>query len=484
MYKLSGLDASFLYNETMRSPQNIASVQLFELPAGKDVDAFIEELRALFVSRMHLVPYLGNRLQHVPYMTDHPIWVRDGDFDVRRHIYAVDLPAPGGLRELEDTVAEIHEQRYDRARPLWRTVVLRGLEGGRIAYYSGVHHACLDGMAGQAATQILMDTTVEPREVPPAPPESAARGPMNPLQLAFGAWENMAKFGVRQASRALDLLDSQVRLGRRLADPSAGLGAMQDPAPATRLNRSIGARRSYAAGELDAATVRAVGSAAGAKLNDVFLAACGGGIRTYLDTTGELPTASLIAGCPVSLRKAGDRSMSNQVTMMQVSLGTDVVEATARLLEVAASSRTAKAVTADLAGFVDCDPVAWGLPVAQQQMASWLEATRAADIGGMPFNVVVSNVPGPRRTLYSNGARMLTHYPVSIPTHGLGVNITVQSYTDKLYFAITACAESCSDARQLRDDILAAFAELAEQLLPAPQEQAADVDVAPAIAAA
>lgn len=466
MYKLSGLDAAFLYNETERCPQHVSSVQVMELPQGVDEDTFIEGLKAHFMRRLHLVPYLTNRLLETPFLADHPVWVPDTDFDIDNHIERVDVAAPGGRAELEAAVASLHEERMDRNRPLWRTVVLCGLENGHIAYYSGAHHACLDGMAGQAATVTLMDTTVEPREVPPAPRDFLAPQRPSVTALFVAAWENIAQFQVRQATDVLDAVETATRLQRRIVDPASGLGAMAEEAPRTRFNTPVDRARAYAVAEMDLAAVKAAGKEHGAKLNDIFLAICGGGLRRYFERSGELPARSLIAGCPVSLRRPGDTSMNNQVTMMQVSLATDEADPRARIRTIVDSSAVAKEVTAELAGAFESDPAAWGMPLAMQSAASVMETAGAANVMPPAFNVVVSNVPGPREPLYSNGARMLTHYPVSIPAHGQGVNITVQSYLDKLYIGITACARALPDAAAFRDDLVAEYEALCSAFVP------------------
>ena len=466
MHKLSGTDAAFLYNETERCPQQVSSVQIMELPAGAVEDEFIAELKQFFLRRVHLVPYLTNRLVETPLMADHPVWVRDANFNIDNHIVRVDVAAPGGRAELEAAVAALHEKRLDRSRPLWLTAVLCGLEGGRVAYYSAAHHACLDGMAGQAATQVLMDPTVAPREIEPPPPGFFQAETPTPMQLMASAFENVAQFQIRQAARMLDAIETGVRLQRRAMNPAEGLGAMAERAPRTRFNRAIEGERTYVVAEMELADVKAIGKACEAKLNDVFLAICGGGLRSYLRRAEELPEASLIAGCPVSLRQPGDAAMNNQVTMMQVNLGTDIEDGERRVAAVKESARVAKAVTADVAGVFEGNPAAWGLPGTMQALARVMEAGQAANAMPPAFNVVVSNVPGPRQTLYSNGARMLTHYPVSIPAHGLGVNITVHSYVDRLYVGITACAKALPDAGALRDDIVAEYEALRDSLLP------------------
>ena len=159
--------------------------------------------------------------------------------------------------------------------------------------------------------------------------------------------------------------------------------------------------------------------------------------------------------------------MNNQVTMMQVSLATDEPDPARRIGAIMDSSALAKEVTADLAGAFESDPAAWGMPLAMRSAASVIEAAGAANAMPPAFNIVVSNVPGPREPLYSNGARMLTHYPVSIPAHGMGVNITVQSYVDRLYIGITACARALPDAARFRDDLVAEYEALCTAFVPA-----------------
>lgn len=177
MYKLAGLDAGFLYMETPRTPQHIASIQVLERPEGITTDQFVADLKRLLLARAHLVPYFTNVLQHVPFDLDHPVWVRDAAFDIDHHVRQVAVAAPGGRAEFEAKIAELHAKPLNRNRPLWELWVLSGLEGGRLAYYNRVHHACLDGVSGQAAVEAIMDPTPEVRDLGPAPETFAARSP-------------------------------------------------------------------------------------------------------------------------------------------------------------------------------------------------------------------------------------------------------------------------------------------------------------------
>lgn len=473
MYKLAGLDAGFLYNETPRAPQHIASIQVLELPDGVSTTDFIADLKALLLERAHLVPYFTNRLQAVPFQIDHPVWVRDASFDIDNHVLHAEVDSPGGRAEFEAKIAELHARPLDRSKPLWELWVLTGLEGGRVAYYNRVHHACLDGVSGQAAVEAIMDVTPEPRVVERPPAAFAARPTRrSSLDLLIGAFENLARYQVRQATALLSHADTARRLWQRSLDPSKGLGAMAEGAPSTRFNRSVRSERSYATAELPLADLRRIGKATGTSLNDVFLTVCAGAARRYLERRGELPERSMVAGCPVSLRQPGDTSTNNQVTMMLVSLATGEADPVKRLLEIGRSARQAKGLVADVAGSYDADVALPGLPGMMTATARLLEAADLLD-GTLPrllCNLVVSNVPGPRQQLFSLGARVLTHYPVSIPAHTQAVNITVQSYLDQMFVGITACARALPDPDVLRNDLLDAFVELKARVLKAPVE--------------
>jgi len=270
----------------------------------------------------------------------------------------------------------------------------------------------------------------------------------------------MTKQGINTVTRAPDQVSAMARLLQRSIDPSKGLGSALTACPATIINRHIDQRREFAAGELPLSGVKHLAKHLNCTINDVFLSLCGGALRNYLTRQNALPDKTLIAGCPVSLRSANDASTNNQVSMMRTALGTDIEDPVERVGYVAHQARLAKAVLAESAPLMSADvhlplfgSVARGLQTTAALM-KWSEHTPP------PVNVVISNVPGPRVPLYSNGARMLSHYPVSIPAHGAALNITVQSYVDQLFIGVTAATRAVPDADRLRNDIQDAYAAL------------------------
>lgn len=459
MSKLSVTDASFIYAETKACPMSIASLQYLQLPDNVTIDEFVATLKQYILQRSHLVPYLTNRLQHASGALDHPNWVEDDHFDINNHIYTVNIPAPGGFIQVEQAVARLHEKPLPRHRPLWDIAVLTGLANGQVAYYNRAHHACLDGVAAQASYNILMDQAPD-GEIPTSGIEAGTRAPRSRTDVLIDLIASMAKQSIDGVTQLPQQVAATSRLLQRSIDPSKGLGTTIAPCPPTILNKTIDQRRVFAAGELPLAGVKNLANHLHCTINDVFLSICGGALRTYLEAHGELPETSLIAGCPVSLRSANDSSTNNQVSMLRTALGTHIEDPVERVGYVAQQTRLAKDTLAEASPLMASDVHLPMMGLAIRGMQTIAGLLKWADHNAPPINVLISNVPGPRMPLYSNGARMLSHYPISIPAHGVGVNITVQSYVDRLFIGITAAAKVAPDADRLRDAIHHSYAAL------------------------
>ncbi len=465
MQKLAAADASFLYAETNKCTSNIASVNVMILPEGVTSNTFIEDLKQYLSDRSHLVPYMKRKLAFVPGNFDHPVWVQDKNFDINNHVIEYPVEAPGGRAQMEDAVARIHEIKMPLERPLWAWWILTGLEGEKIAVYNQAHHATLDGASGNAAYVTLMDETPEHPEVEP-PVAMTEDDDDSMLRLFEDAFQNFMRFQMESGKRMIGAMDTSRRLMQRSLDPKKDFGALGKVAPKTPFNTHISEKRIWATAEMPLADVKAMGKSVSGTVNDIVMAVCGGALRTYLERKGELPEESLIAGCPVSLRKPGDTTPGTQVTMMNVELGTEIADPLERIFAIRTSSETAKEIVAELAGVFEDNAALPGMPALVSANINAAESLGLAQWMRGPINVCISNVPGPRNTLYANRAEMTTHYPVSIATHGVGLNITVQSYRDQLFWGITACGKAVPDADALRDDLVETFRSLRARLLP------------------
>lgn len=464
MKQLGGIDAAFLYMETPETPMHVAGLTLFEPPAtlsGTFHAHFLEFLRG----RIHLAPILRKRLARTVFELDHPGWVDAGaidwDYHVRRHV----LPAPGSLHQLEDLVGELHATVLDRSRPLWQFTVVEGLDDGNVAIYSKVHHAAVDGGAGMAIAAALYDLGPKPRAVKPPPPEPPAkRKPTVEERAVLGVHDFVASIA-RQHLKAMEAVPQALNQALGLLAPKPGSETVLPDlgdliAPKTPFNVTIGAARSYAARALSLTDAKIVAKATGAKINDVVMAVCAGALRPYLQNRKALPRKPLVAFVPISLREPGNADASNQVFGMNCAIATQLSDPLARLKAIRKASGGSKTLAGGVKDVAPKDFSLLGAPVLLPGLAQLYGASRLADLLPQAVNLTISNVPGPPVPLFCAGARILAMWPVSIPVHGIALNITVQSYQDQLDFGLTACRRAVPDIAELADLLAPALAEL------------------------
>ncbi|HZW72434.1 MAG TPA: wax ester/triacylglycerol synthase family O-acyltransferase [Caldimonas sp.] len=468
MKSLGGLDASFLYMETPQTPMHVAGLSIVELPKGFHGN-FYEVYKRHLAARLHLFPVLMKKIIPVPWDIDHPIWIDDDALDLDYHIRESRLPKPGTMEQLEDLVGRLHSNFLDRSRPLWEFYVIDGLADGHIAVYTKIHHAAVDGGAGMALTNMMYDLTPTARQVPPPPPAAKQELP-DALALIGGAYKNMLSQQVSALQKIPDVLKAIASVampvvGNVVRIPTRGLPNLV--APKTILNATITSQRSFTARSLPLADAKAIAKETGTKLNDVVMATCAGALRRYLIEKHALPKEPLVAFVPVSLRDPGNTEANNQVSGMMCSLATDIRDPRERLLAIQESSRQAK----DLSGKVrDAQPrdfSIFGAPFVMHEAMELYGRSHLADRLPPPANVVISNVPGPQTPLYVAGAKVLTLYPVSIPAHGMALNLTVQSYCGSLDFGLTACRKTVPDLRKLAGYLDESLQELYDTVFPA-----------------
>jgi diacylglycerol O-acyltransferase / wax synthase len=475
MKPLGGMDASFLYLETPQTPMHVAGLSIVELPRGFKGN-FYEVYKRQIAARLHLFPVLKKKIVPVPWDIDHPIWVDDDALDLDYHVRHLGLPEPGTMEQLEELVGRLHSNFLDRSRPLWEFYVIDGLADGHHAVYTKIHHAAVDGGAGMALTNMMYDTSPAGRQIEPAPAQGAKpEGEPDALALLGSAYKNMLSQQVSALQRIPEVLKAIasvvrpvvgniVRLPARLANLAA---------PKTMLNATITSQRAFTARSLPLAPAKAVAKETGTKLNDIVMAICAGALRRYLLEKHGLPKEALVAFVPVSLREPGNTESTNQVSVMLCSLATDVKDPVERLKAIQASSLHAKELSGKVKDATPRDFSIFGAPVVLHGAMELYGRSHLADRLPPAANVVVSNVPGPQAPLYVAGARVLTLYPVSIPTHGMALNLTVQSYCGSLDFGLTACRKTVPELYKIADYLGESLAELHDAVIGSAASKAA-----------
>ena len=479
MKQLSGMDATFLYMETPETPMHVAGLTLYELPDGFK-GTFHAHFKKFFAGRVHLIPIFGMKLAKSVMQLDHPGWVDAGDVDMDYHIQSATLPKPGTWKQLEDMVGQLHSELLDRRKPLWQFTVIEGLEDGRVALYSKVHHAAVDGGAGMVITKALYDLTPEPREVEPPQPKAPVRKPTTPERAILGL-HDLATNMIRQQMRLVEGLPKAAGQLTDLIAPAlkGGMGLPQILAPKTPFNGTISGERSYSARTVSFRDAKAICEATGVKINDVVMATCSGALRKYLDGKHALPDAALTAFVPISMRELGNTDINNQVFGMNCGLATNYGDPVKRLTKINSESRSSKTMASSVKDVAPNDFTVLGAPMLLPGLMQLLGRSGLADIAPNPVNVTISNTMGPPVPLYCAGAKVTSLYPVSIPVHGVGLNFTVQSYMGQLDFGVTADAKSVPDADLVGDLLVVAFDELYEAVLGKREKKAAPVKPAP-----
>ena len=463
MRQLSGLDTSFLNMETPTTFGHVASLMLMDPSTANTRDLF-GDMKKLFAKRMHLVPPYRWRLAQVPLGLDFPYWFEDPDFDLDFHFRHIAVPPPGTREQLGELIADLHARPIDRTRPLWELYVIEGIEGGLVAQYSKMQHAAIDGVSGANAATLMLDLSPEGDPVPPpAKPWRPEREPTQ-IELFLRGALNLSLQPARalqwqyRALRALpgmrQLLPSVRDVRARVFGPREG-EVLERPsllAPRTPFNSPLTAHRRFAFGTTPLADVKSIKNAFGTTVNDVVMAVCGGTLRRWLEDHKELPDEPLLAMVPVSVRSEKEMNdYGNRVSAMIASVGTHLADPVERLRHCQEAMKSAKethqAVPAEL--LMDATQL---LPPAVAALASrTVSRTRLADYVTLPFNVVISNVPGPRETLYCVGAELISSYPVSAIADGAGLNMTVTSYKDRLDFGFLVCRELVPDVWRMVD---------------------------------
>jgi len=444
MKPLSPTDAMFLWLEGRRQPMHVAGLHLYTPPPGADED-FVRKL----VEAWRDYPSARSPFdERVKFRLGHWFWEQDTEFEIDYHLRHSALPRPGRIRELLSLVSRLHGVLMDRTRPLWEMNLIEGLSDGRVAMYTKVHHALFDGVAAmRLMAAILSENPNEQR-----PPLWAQERPPRPPRPDEPPQPGLLERALRAGAEIFPGLSSGFREIVRAADDSYA-DAQPFHAPPTMFNVRISGSRRFAAQSYSLERFKAIGKQTGATVNDVTLAVVAGALRNYLVHHNALPDKPLIAMVPVSIRTA-DTEGGNQISFLLANLGTHVEDPLDRLRLIIDSTTHAKD---KLAKMTRLERLAHAAAMSAPMGASMVTGhARRRPI----YNLVISNVPGPKQALYLDGMRLDEVYPVSIPVEYLAVNITITGYRDQLGFGYVACRRSVPALQRMLDYTGDALAEL------------------------
>lgn len=459
--------AAFLLAESKNQPMHVGGLQLYEKPEDAGPDFVRELFEAATSSDDEIMPLFRKHPYRSVKTAGQLFWREDEQFDIEHHVRHNALPSPGRIRELLDLCGRLHSTRLDWERPLWEAHLIEGLADGRVAMYTKIHHGLVDGISAMRLMQSTMSSDPDERgmaapwaaravrtraKTPDSemPVTEAARGlaglPADALRTAIGV--------TAEAAGMPGALIKTLSKGVRNETSTLSLHT-----PKTMFNHNITSARRFAAQDWPIERIRAIGKATGATINDVVLAMCGGAIRTYLIEHDALPDTPLVAMVPIGLKAKESHLPSaeggNAVGAVMARLGTDHADPADRLRAVQKSMKDGKDALKSLT------PVQiLAMSAIGQAPAVLAPALKLQGIIRSPYNLIISNVPGPRTTQYWNGAKLVGNYPLSIPIHGMALNITCTSYAGNMDFGLTGCRRTVPHLQRLLgflDDEVAAL---------------------------
>ena len=443
---LNLLDLSFVFMETRQTPMHVAGLQTFLPPpdAPRDFPRQVYEYLRSFPVTAAPFNYVLRGLASGRLL---PSFEVAENVSLDYHLRHSALPYPGGERELGMLVSRLHSNPMDLDRPLWEIHLIEGLHGGRFALYAKLHHSLADGISGVG----LLNYADRPDDSR-TPPVWAAEKQREPRRFEASPGTHGAVAHLSAALRNQARVLPELMRGL-LGSAQAAIGLKPDPefaslaeAPRTMFNVDVTPQRRVATQSTTLARMRAIGEAAGGSVNDVLLAACSAALRRYLQEADALPTRSLIGSIPVALPRDTTQpgGGGNAISFANVKLGTDIDDVCARFEAIRRSSIAGREYLKQMS------PTAlmtYTVLISSPQML-----TRVPAIGArVPplYNIIISNVPGPRGKLYFLGAEMEAYYPISALAHGQALNITVLSYAGSLFFGFTGCADRVPHLQRL-----------------------------------
>ncbi len=456
MKKLNPTDLGFLMFESRQTPQHIANLSIYQVPKGKHPEDFVGQLIQDYrhVKKVH--PPFNQVLRYPPLKAGTPGWVEDDEFDLDFHLRHSSLPHPGSMKQLEILVSRLHATLLDRERPLWEMHVIEGLENNRFAVYCKMHHAMIDGVGGMRLMESVMSTDPDKGKLP-----FFAVAPRKKKKMASGTVPQISSLiqttieqATSQAKTVAQVTAAFARLAKEARKSEKQLG-IPYAAPASMLNCKVTGQRRFTVAKFKIERIKELAKTLGGTLNDVIMTMCAGALREYLIEHDGLPDKPLIGQVPVSVRPADSESTGNAISFILCVMGTEMADPVERFAKIRASMSEGKDLLQSMSREAIINYTSLGfLPYSIGQITGRPSLRRPM------FNLVISNVPGPKRDLYMNGAHLDELYAVSLLFHGQALNITITSYVDSLDIALIGCRDALPGIARLAEYLEHALTDL------------------------
>lgn len=446
--QISGYDAAFLYAESPTSPMLIATLAIVEGSLK------FEDFKNIVASKLHMIPKFRQRLLNVPMNLDYPYWVDDPNFELDLHLHRLKLPEPSNWQTLRETTSNIFSGSLDLRRPLWSMHFIEGIDEiaqvpkGSVAIVAKVHHVMIDGNSGVGLMGILFDKDSKKKtinledfkkyEPDPLPDEMSLL-----VKSGFSFLKDPFKLPKTIAETAMAFVKTKTSKTFSIQKEFA---SARYPVPITIFNGNVSPKRTWGTAILEFDRVNSLRKIAGCSINDLIVAFCAGAIKRYLQEKEKLPLQPLVANVPISIRTEGDKSQGNKIANMLIQLATHIEDPIERLEYIQEQTMLGKSRHKTL-GAKTLSKMADAVPFGLANLAAGIYSRyNIKDLHRPPFNVTITNVPGPRNELYLNGHKVTALFGLTPVVDGFGLIIAAFSYNGLFTITATSDAKTMPDA--------------------------------------
>jgi len=445
--QISSSDATFLYAESPTSPMHVGSVIIVEGSLK------YEDFKKMVAAKLHLIPKFRKRLLNVPMNLDYPYWVDDPNFDLDLQLNRIKLPDPSNWKTLRESTASIFSAPLDLRRPLWSINFIEGLDEipqipkGSVAIVTKVHHVMIDGSSGVGIMGILFDSNKENKNEEPKAPKEFEPEPLPDelallLKSSFDFLKNPLKVPKIVSETVFSFIKSKA--AKKLS-AQRDTGKASFSAPKTIFNGSVSAKRTWGTAILSFDRINVLRKIMEVSINDVILAICAGAIRKYLLEKEKLPLQPLVANVPISIRVKEDKEIGNKISNMLVQIATHIENPIERLEYIQEQTILGKNKHKAV-GAKSLAEMANSVPFGLANLAAGLYSKyNIKELHRPPFNVTITNVPGPRGLLYLKGHKIVSIFGLTPVVDGFGLIIAAFSYNGQVSITTTSDSKTMPD---------------------------------------